>query len=276
MSYGGLSVSVPVTASPIVMDCCDGATLRFHGRDRFTFDAVVMIRAQMLWTPGEYRLEDLPAGLEVQVSRAGDQEWLAQTLEGSLRVTQQGGGWDDPLALALCLTATSDSPDLEGLKLHVPDQVVMPFGWYERLAVWLLDDTSIDAHQASLRPLGSLVLDDQPVITLGNFNYYELDTHTVYWDAWYSSRLSSLLAEIDTAGLPFVVTADDERIYLGAFFTSVSSEGFDGPVIVVDDQPEGQATIERAYPSGSTATGPDPRADPRILAILRDSGKLVE
>lgn len=81
-------------------------------------------------------------------------------------------------------------------------------------------------------------------------------------------------------GTPFVVVANGERIYLGAFVTGASSMSFAVPTIMVDrraivtNQPPDTLMIERAYPQPSFGVGPDPRGDPRIRAALTALGKL--
>ena len=93
MSFAGQERGVPVTASPIIMDCCEGSTLHFHGQPWFGFDAAVMFRTAGMWMTGEFQLDDLPQNVEVGVSRAGDWEWIELTMEGTLRVTQPGGSY---------------------------------------------------------------------------------------------------------------------------------------------------------------------------------------
>jgi hypothetical protein len=75
-------------------------------------------------------------------------------------------------------------------------------------------------------------------------------------------------------GTPFVVVANNERVYLGAFVTGLSSMSFAVPIIEVDrrtsvtNEPPDTLIIERAYPQASFGVGPDPRGDPRIKKAL--------
>ena len=81
------------------------------------------------------------------------------------------------------------------------------------------------------------------------------------------------MPEVGVNGLPFVVTADGERILQGAFWTSVSSFCPDGVAIYIDPpQPD---RVELQWGCGSTPPE-DPRLDPRLLQVLREAQKLVE
>ena len=81
------------------------------------------------------------------------------------------------------------------------------------------------------------------------------------------------------SGTPFVVVVNDERIYLGAFYSSISSIPCQAPVIVVDGRisdPKQSGyilSIERAYPPDK-GVGQDMRSDERIKTVLGKLGKL--
>jgi len=72
-------------------------------------------------------------------------------------------------------------------------------------------------------------------------------------------------------GRPFVVVANDERIYAGAFWTLASSLSFDG-VVIEEPVFEDDATIKLVleYPTESFFTGEDPRGDARIREALTE------
>jgi len=69
-----------------------------------------------------------------------------------------------------------------------------------------------------------------------------------------------------------VVVADGERIYLGAFWTSVSSISPPVPSVTVESMTAQGMTIDPPVPP---VPGPDPREDPRILRTLSETGKLA-
>ena len=66
--------------------------------------------------------------------------------------------------------------------------------------------------------------------------------------------------------------ANGERIYLGAFWTSFSSQSVDLPVI---DTLLRDWTIRPGYP-WVHQLAPDPRGDARIRKALRNLGKLID
>jgi hypothetical protein len=72
------------------------------------------------------------------------------------------------------------------------------------------------------------------------------------------------------SGSPFVVKVDGVPIYLGTFFRLVSSMMPVGPVIIVDN-----ITNDLVPISAPKQAGNDPRFDPRIVAALSETGKLV-
>ena len=76
---------------------------------------------------------------------------------------------------------------------------------------------------------------------------------------------------------PFVLHAGGEPIYAGAFYTSVSSVGFSGPVIMAEEMfiktnvpanARFSFSIELGYPGVIPGT-PDPRGDSRIASAVQ-------
>jgi hypothetical protein len=88
------------------------------------------------------------------------------------------------------------------------------------------------------------------------------------------------IPRVPVQGLPFVVVANGQRIYLGTFFTGISSMSSAIPTIVVNkqimakDQPKDVLVIDRGYPMDSFGKGTDPRDDPRIKSALASLNKL--
>ena len=80
---------------------------------------------------------------------------------------------------------------------------------------------------------------------------------------------------IKAEGIPFVVCVGEQRIYSGAFWTPVSSISYNG-VVIMEPYDETQTTIQIAlgYPVADIFTGPDPRADARIIQALEKDEKL--
>lgn len=76
-------------------------------------------------------------------------------------------------------------------------------------------------------------------------------------------------------GAPFVLVVDGAPVYVGAFYTSLSSISCPVPVVMFDRlMKTNSIQIQAAYPSEQFAKGKDPRADERIKAALIKMGKL--
>lgn len=85
--------------------------------------------------------------------------------------------------------------------------------------IFLVKDLS--AHDAANTAIEKLVLEDEPIITLKDIPRY-------YWQnqifiANKEGLSEQLRKATKTSGLPFVVVVNDERIYLGTFWTLLSS-----------------------------------------------------
>lgn len=84
---------------------------------------------------------------------------------------------------------------------------------------------------------------------------------------WASDRWVSSLP-----GKEFIVVADGQQCYRGAFWERIWSQSHGEPVIDVYRR-TGTITIQRCYPQSFTF-GSDPRNDPRIAKLLKELGKL--
>jgi hypothetical protein len=145
----------------------------------------------------------------------------------------------------------------------------------DRFAIYLLAEDS-DAPSLADRDLGSLPLQDQPLLSSDDFISYRAETHEVQLQASTCQELQQALPQnIGVRGVPFVVCVGSERIYAGAFWTPLSSLSFDGVVILQPCMMQEQTMrIELGYPSERFFTGHDPRSDRKILSALRAAGKL--
>ena len=112
-------------------------------------------------------------------------------------------------------------------------------------------------------------LQSTPVISESDILAYDFTEHWITLKAGAFKRLP--LPSIP--GTPFVVVANGERIYLGAFTTPLSSQSLAVPSILVlaggrASLPADTVQIDRAYPPASFGAGPDPRSDERIRRTL--------
>jgi len=121
-----------------------------------------------------------------------------------------------------------------------------------------------------------LALASGPVISDADIISYDFSNHTMRLGPEAAKRLP----KPPVTGTPFVVVVNGERIYQGAFYTSLSSISYAQPVIVVDNpgstrpQQVDVLLIDRAYPV-KMARGEDLRSDERIKTALSKLGKLT-
>jgi hypothetical protein len=124
--------------------------------------------------------------------------------------------------------------------------------------------------------LSHLELENKPFLSINDIVTYAKATHEIELTTSGYDRLHSL--SIPTNGRAFAVCVNGELIYSGAFWTGISSQSFDGVVILIDpiyatkEYPVIQ--IQLGYPGSGFFHGDDPRSDPRILQVLEQAGKL--
>lgn len=124
---------------------------------------------------------------------------------------------------------------------------------------------------ATLGDLAALPLAKEPVLSDADILSYDFAEHRMI----VRQEALSRLPRPPVWHTPFVVVADGQRIYLGAFSTMLSSFSTSVPSIRVDFRDsKNSLIIGRAYPAPGFADGPDPRSDARIRAALAGLGKL--
>jgi hypothetical protein len=115
----------------------------------------------------------------------------------------------------------------------------------------------------------------EPVIAPADIIAYNAQTHELQITPAAYERITEL--EVTTTGKSFLVCLDKAPVYWGAFWTSFSSQAFDGITIWQPLRAEEPyvITLELGYPSSSFYGGEDPRSNPAITAALERAGKLV-
>jgi hypothetical protein len=137
----------------------------------------------------------------------------------------------------------------------------------------------VDARTLARNPRlwKELALSGTPVISEADIISYDFSTHAMRL----SIEAIKRLPKPPVTGTAFVVMVNGERIYQGAFYSTVSSIPYSQPVIVVDESQPDQPgktdvlLIDRAYPA-SFATGRDLRSDDRIKSVLSKLKKLAQ
>lgn len=137
------------------------------------------------------------------------------------------------------------------------------------LDVYLLIPDTLNAIEAIYLTLDSLVLEDEPILSLSEIETYDWSDHSFTVKQGAYDRLENLGdAGVSTHGLPFVVMVDGERIYMGAFWTLYSS--------LIPLFPYIEVTPLRLQIQQWHDFNPDPRFDPRIREVLNAAGVLQE
>jgi len=138
-------------------------------------------------------------------------------------------------------------------------------------AIYRLKDQNLTASQIWDRSLDSLILSDTPFLALNDLRSYWWQTHQFSVTASVDTQLSILRrSNGPVGGIPFVVTAGKDRIYLGAFWYAYSSLAPQVPFIEVISDPH------RIQKSWNPQEQFDKRNDPRIHDALQASGALIE
>lgn len=138
--------------------------------------------------------------------------------------------------------------------------------------------------------LAKAELESRPLLTEQDLASYDWQTHALTLTESAKKKISDV--KVGVSGKQFVIVADGQRCYQGAFWTGLSSISHDHPVIEVhgfkvDDKgrlsEDGKGAdgkglvveIRRAYPTAKfAAAGDDLRPDPRILRVLTALGKI--
>lgn len=148
---------------------------------------------------------------------------------------------------------------------------------YDGFAIYLLADSTITAIDASQKILTSLIIDDEPIITDEDLNYYKWTEHSLSLKSEANERIREMAKSRQTVfGIPFVVMAKKERIYLGALWYAFSSVAPSFPTVevsgyVLKDYNSNVLRIEKSWIEDQ----PDVRGDERINQALVEAGVLI-
>ena len=265
---------IATTDELLFMDCCEGVDLTFH-----TAAAFGDLSRLMLTAGGNFPLTDVAIGpdpaqpINASLTIGGSYfgsglSQAAGRIVGDIAFSREDQS--SPLLARICLTLSLPGDRYDGARLFAPAARVMPWGWEKRFALYLLKDRNLDAAAAAKVALDSLVLDDPPLLDLYSISYYRgADNFVAFALDMSPERLKNQLGTVPVLGRPFVAVADGQRVYLGAFWTPVSSVMPTLPYVAVEQVNAQGFTID--LPAGLG----DPRSDPRVLTALTDSGKLA-
>jgi len=136
--------------------------------------------------------------------------------------------------------------------------------------------TEMMAEDVLAVSMDNLTLDDTPLLTMEDVVSYQPGNHELTLTDDAVSRLGWRNIPLD--GLPFVLVAQGERVYTGAFWTPISSLSYSGTVGMLSLE-EDAVTLrfDLGYPaSPELFEGVDLRNDARILEAFSEAGKLIE
>lgn len=121
-----------------------------------------------------------------------------------------------------------------------------------------------------LRPSKSSLFDVSDIL------YYRAATHEFQLDFPAAERLRKSHKEL--RGKPFAVFLGRRAVYVGAFWTSLWSQSFDGIVLDLDSTKPDYPVLQfrDGYPDKTYFKGPDLRAGREIFESLEKSGKLYD
>lgn len=138
------------------------------------------------------------------------------------------------------------------------------------LAIYLVKD--MKTSEAIEEDINKLDLEDEPILSDKNISEYIWKEHKIKFLE--DEKLKETLREkvnmkVPTSGKPFVLVCNNDRIYVGSFWTLLSSlSGPRCPTIVSD-------FIDRNYfEVGYNFIKGDKRNDKRVYEALKELGKL--
>lgn len=148
------------------------------------------------------------------------------------------------------------------------------------VSIHLLADEKMNAADALRLNLDQIPLQKKPLYTLDDFVCYSWEDHWFKLTPEALKRLPKAAPPENRLlkGIPFVLLVNGERVYLGAFWTSISSISFPNPVIVADEMWLASGlnwlTIDRAYPGWTEEKRKDDvRNSAALKMVLEAAGK---
>lgn len=122
------------------------------------------------------------------------------------------------------------------------------------------------------KDLNDLTLENTPILTAENISGYEWSSHKILLQK--DAKIQKILDEkvymkVPTDGKPFVVVCNDDRVYLGCFWSLASSLSAPKcPTIISDFKDQDFFKLEYSYDDV------DPRNNKRVQDTFKSLGKL--
>lgn len=141
----------------------------------------------------------------------------------------------------------------------------------DRFALYLLKNDTLTTNDVQDSALVTIELKDVPIITYDDITAYRKEDHKVYLNNSFSYYFGEDSLRIFSyyLGKPFVLIANDERIYLGSFISGLSSWSPGTPQILdyaINDSEK--SFVISGAPIYNESTFVDVRNDKRIFRAL--------
>ena len=118
-----------------------------------------------------------------------------------------------------------------------------------------------------------LIYSEEPLITLTDISYYQVNSHTFYLTKKAAARIYDL--ETSLARKPFGILYNDDLLLNGYFYQAYLSTGCDwivtDPTII---KVSNSLHLDFGYASSVGPPTPDPRENKLMLEVLRNAQKL--
>jgi len=142
-----------------------------------------------------------------------------------------------------------------------------------RFAMYLLQSDTLTTKDVEGLELVGLELNNRPFISYDDIVGYNMETHKVYLNEKLSNYFGSdsLTIFSEYFGKPFIIVANDQRIYLCSFHSSFSSWRSNTPQVVdFSANNDEKSFIISGAPYYDKSSFKDVRNDERIFLALRD------
>lgn len=288
--YQGTSANVPVTTKggEPTAQCCAPLEVRLHAEEAIGDDIDIALRIWPQLAAGTYAVGADSKNIFASLHRSDERPYLQRLMDSTLLGTVTlAGALDSPAQawqLGLCLSLPASSARYPGMLIYVPAAAVAPPAWAARFRLWRLKDTALSGQDVDRVDINTLELAAEPFLDLADIDFVELESSrcqlgTCTWmglntDFQLGKQLRNAIGSpVTLNGVPFVVEADGERIYLGAFERMISSYAIHGPEVMEEEISDEGFSI---YPPVNyLPKPPDPRNDPRIVKVLSEAGKIA-
>ncbi len=145
----------------------------------------------------------------------------------------------------------------------------------QAFSIYLAANSALNAYDYDQDDIDALELQGEPLLTTEDIQSYCWQDHSFTL----TDDTAVVFPSPGVYGLPFVVVSDQERQYLGGFWTMLSSVAYFEPALYVDAMTERSSkkhVIEWGYPSGAAEEGKDPREKSTMKEALQMAGKLID